>query len=352
MTNTRRLLKSKFSDKQDIEQGREGELGDGLGNVGTDVHGLVYVRVDGKKTTAVCEGIPQVDDLPVWVGYAPQEPGILRVLSQRSVGGTPPVESQTNLHGHTHEWFGAGADGGSDPVFIHTRQIKPLMVYPAGTLQVAVFPGFMPNGDNLYFVADTSGDTILPHLLDLSSYAVITSGKAKYVRISLDFDGGLVVTDGSEVDIADLDFDDIPAAPANTYDTLAAVRLYYAQTIFQDGGENTDFVDFRFSNSHKHDNSSLVLYLNDLLDADLSSETDLDLLQYDDESGKWVNRSLSAAGVAAKSTLDTHLAANNPHEIELDNLGELWEPVVTGAVGSEVFVFDATGDIVMAKVSL
>ena len=134
ISRLRQALKKEFSVKQDTLEAFPGYLGDGLGNVETGEQNIVYVRVNESITTAICEAVPHVNDLSVWVGFSPYQPGVLRVLSQRLHSSSITQRGAITNHHWTHEWFGNGADGGTDLVMISGRAIHPKRVYPAGPL--------------------------------------------------------------------------------------------------------------------------------------------------------------------------------------------------------------------------
>jgi len=327
ISRLRQALKKEFSVKQDTLERFPGYLGDGLGNVETGTQNVVWARVNESPVTVICETVPHVNDLSVWVGFSPYQPGVLRVLSQRLHSSSITTRGGITNHHWTHEWFGNGADGGTDLVMISGRAIHPKRVYPAGPLQVAVYPDFYWAGGTSYvFVGDTTGATIAPDLVDLSGYAVTTDGKAKFMLVYVNSAGVVSVVEGAEVDIDDLDPEtDIPALPSG--EALAAVRMYFALSDFIDGKNNTDFVDLRKAQAHIHTGASIALGLDDLTDVTITGPANLDLLQYN--GAAWVDRTYAEADVATETdlaidegNLATHIAdLANPHEVNAADIG-------------------------------
>lgn len=257
MPPLRRKFRTKLDQKQNSLPYYPGELGDGFGNVATGTPGLVYVRIMGATDIAVNETVPNVHGLKVWVGYLPHQPRTLRILSQRKVfDSDDEFEYGLNSHANTHEYFGPGASGGKDVVKVKLQQFMPLRVMPYDGLTVAIFPGIVWTGTVFVLVSDTNDYGFpVPKTIDFSdslTYPIPATGKAKFMLISIDDTGSVVVTQGAEVDLANLTLTEIPTVPSNTRVVLAAIRRYNSQTVIVENRMETDVVDLRFPYAHFH----------------------------------------------------------------------------------------------------
>ena len=183
---------------------------------------------------------PYMYGLPVYIGRDPLEPRKWQVVSVRSTiqiiddSGTGTGSGNVPHHHQTHEWTGNGSN--DDLVRVDIRQIRNLMVQPAGGLSVYVNQGIVYAG---------SAWSVLPGTtVDLSLSVPVTAGQALYVLLSAA--GGVVtVTVGSEVNFTALALSDIPDIPAGNF-ALAAVRVYYGQSVISETVANTDIVDLRW----------------------------------------------------------------------------------------------------------
>ena len=364
MSNLRRIIKASQKKKQDQITALPALLGDGYGNITTSIANKVYVRIHGQKTTAVCEGIPQLNDLPVWVGYEPYEPNVLRVLRIRTVSSEVDVNTGIGKHAETHRFFGDGAAGGSDMLWVDHRQILPLRMYGVPeSLSIAIYPAVVLIDGVPVLIGTFADGEYTAATVDLSDYIITTADKAKIVLITIDDSGDLVATEGSEVDITALDLEtDTPAVPASTKWVLGAVRMYYSQTEFLEGRNNTDIMDWRFPMYHTHDSSEVSNTIDNLTDVTITSIADNEILQYDSGLGvwinqtlieaellnpvlitsvadnevlqydsgssKWINQTLAEADIATESdlttdegNLSTHIADDtNPHDVTIDQV--------------------------------
>lgn len=208
-----------------------GWLGNGQGVVlvpnstnGTEV----YVRILGQSGVKIAFNAvaPNVDNLPVIIGYFPTSPSKLQVIRQKEYSPAQNVASVPSLgtHHQQHEY------GGSDVVFISKRQYLPFRLSAYGFL-VIVSPDYVytNGGWNLYY---PTGPT------DLSGL-VPTSG-SRYMLASVSQDGASTDFTTGSVSMA-LALTDIPVLPYGDA-PVAAVKLYNGQTFIN---EYTDILDLR-----------------------------------------------------------------------------------------------------------
>lgn len=293
----RRAFRARLKQKQDVLQALPGVLGDFVGTVESGVSGMVYVRVGQAVESALCESVPHIYDLPVWVGYSPHQPGVLRVLSQRVMGPIDDGETVTNVapHAASHEWFGEGVSGGTDVIKVRLQQFMPLRVFAHTGFTVAIWPGVVKTASAGYvLVADTNSyGAPIPKSVDLSTFRPTTTGNARLVLITLDTSGVVVVTPGTEVAIANIGLDDIPAAPSGTQYILAAVRLWDGQEAIIENRDGTDIIDLRWPLPHVHSLTDMgAITLNDLSDATISTPASGQVLTYNGTA--WINGAVPA----------------------------------------------------------
>jgi hypothetical protein len=236
----RHIVRQHLQRKQDRPERLPAVLGDGQG--GLFVSGTpntVYVQVAGGVTGQAWNSrVPASYGLPVWVGYDPLEPDRWQVLSLRA-GAAEAAGFDLGGSGYApadrYRWNYPG--GGQDPLFVEGRQFLPLRLGPHTGLSVYVYPWVVWTGTGWAYVSGTA--------VDLTASVPATEGQARLVLVTIDESGAVVMTAGSEVALADLGLDDLPAVPAATRYVLGAVRLYYGQTVIQEGRSNTDVLDLR-----------------------------------------------------------------------------------------------------------
>jgi hypothetical protein len=234
----RRLLQKKLAQKQNLISAVSGLLGDGSGNVtDTSKTNHVFVRISGIVTSVFNVKVPPENDLRVLVGNDPAQPNLTQVLSTftSSPGGTTGGGVVGYAPASQYEWMGP------DPIFIDKRLILPRRISTYSGMQVKIY------ADMFWTGTDWISIPIIPDPIDLSDYIPATAGKVAIVLITLNTAGETVLTDGADVDIADLAPADVPAVPEDTSDVLAAVRVYYGQTAVKEMKTNTDIVDLRFT---------------------------------------------------------------------------------------------------------
>ncbi|APU89256.1 hypothetical protein Rctr41k_45 [Virus Rctr41k] len=215
-----------------LRQDRNAEIPAFLGNlsgvVSTGETGRVYVTLFDGEVLAVFNGkVQNVPRLPVLIGYGGTER--LQVLRSRDVYDSPPFP-EVGPHGFLHTF------PNPDTVPVRAEQFIPLLVEPESGLTVRIHRGSYELTDGWHPLPNQT--------LDLTDY--VPASGAIFVLIEVDVDGALSVTEGSAVESrAMLEFSDIPAADAAKF-SLAAVKLYAAQTSFIFLPSDTDIVDLRF----------------------------------------------------------------------------------------------------------
>lgn len=252
MANLRRKFKGKLQQKQNVPYTIAGVLGSDTGIIKVpNRNNYVYVRLAGSGTAEVFNNrVQAIYDLPVICGYDPLDPQKFQVLSLQGqvidmVGST--INLATGYApASRYRWMYPG--GGQDPLFVEGRQIMPLRITPIAGMKFIVHNQVIFNGTN-WEIFGGSTET------DLSSYVPTTAGKCRMVLISIDENGDIKISEGSEVDIADLLPSNIPSPPEGTRFVLGAIRLYYGQTLIQEARNNTDIVDLRFAQIEPSTNS-------------------------------------------------------------------------------------------------
>ena len=311
MSKLRRTFKQKFDEKAQAPRIFSGLLGNGFGTVDAG-NGKAYVRIAGSVNTAVCSGVPYVNNLPVWVGYTADTPTILRILGQQSTKSNEFIDG-VGKHGNQHEWMGAGVGGGTDVVKVHLQQFVPLMVLPYSGLQVQVYPGIAWTGTEYKLVADTNSQgKPIPIIVDLTDYFPSTD-KEKYVLIGIDTDGEIEVVDGVvEKDEGGLTLADVPAATGTMIYKLAAVRRYDSQIEIVVNREVVDIVDLRFPMWRALNYDELIGTLTwDEVDKTISDIADITTKSH---------TSLTDIGTNTHDQIDTFIAGHTHVEDDITNL--------------------------------
>jgi hypothetical protein len=245
-------MRKKFDTKADQEQTWQGFLGDQFGNIVVPkMANYVYITLtDGTTSIALNKSVPAIVNLPITVGYDPQQAGgkVLEVLAVRNIPRTSAKDSSYHVDGHraSHEWM--NPDGGTDVVYTQLRQFMPLrpQTVSGSAFSIYVYPAIQNIGGSWQQVGNVS--------IDLTSYrpgtqTFVVSGSslpAVYVLISMNnISGSMIVTSGSAMTIGTLTLANIPVTPANNV-PICAVRLYALQTLIQEDRLSTDLVDMRW----------------------------------------------------------------------------------------------------------
>lgn len=204
-----------------------------------------YANSTAVPTLCVAANVPKVAGFKVKVGRLPWMPDKDQVLgpADERLDGVNPVEGSIVYPGTTAGYAitdGSSANSGFlglDPIYIDTSQILPLSVQPSTGLSVQIMPGTIPRPG-----ADIN---IAYQVLDLTSH--VPGSGARYVLISYDSTGAVVVTDGSinSGGFAALTNADIPDTPAGNWRS-AAIVLYTGQTTIVRTSAENDFLDLRF----------------------------------------------------------------------------------------------------------
>lgn len=225
--------------------------GDGQGNIYTSQANYYLCRYPLSSSPAVeiyNNRINLQDGLRIIVGYTAYQPNLLQVLDvadQRTdtqdpadnpIGPGGPGYSPVLPHWVNHQYLGA------DSGLINWRQLSALGVFPTypASLSVQIWPGTIPR-------PGTSGVNVAYQTIDLTSHVPVTVGAARYVLISYDSTGAVVVTDGADNagGFAALTNADIPATPAGNWRSCAVV-LFEGQTAIVETTAQIDFLDLRF----------------------------------------------------------------------------------------------------------
>jgi hypothetical protein len=196
---------------------------------------MIYVRVGGSTMKVINDLVPLIPDQEVVISQEKDGWRVKGTRAQRSGGGTP-----TSIpHGETHELYG------SDEVAIDLRQITNLRVRPVrGTLTVTVGRGVI--------VIRGGAKVVIPSSpVDLSGHVPTTTGKSRWVLVSVSPAGEITLTDGADFDTSATDLTTIPAKPAG-HKRLAAIRMYYGQTVITENRLATDVIDLRFEEAEPH----------------------------------------------------------------------------------------------------
>lgn len=234
MKSTKRISQqvSKLEQKGDTYRA---VLGDGAGNVTVPgTRWMCYARIGGRHTPIVLRNTrtPHTEGYVVSVGKDKINKNIFQVLGSWDDGA---VETTNNggigLHAQNHLL------GGSDPVWLLSKQIIELVVYPYSGLIVAINPGIAPAETGGFLRVD--GTTV-----DLTSHLPGTD-EMIFVLIQVTPAGIIDVKDGTAFNPADFDLSYIPAQDPGYY-ALAAVRLYDGQTTITANVTDPDIFDLRF----------------------------------------------------------------------------------------------------------
>lgn len=291
MSKLRRTFKQKFDEKAQAPRIFSGLLGNGFGKVDAG-EGKAYVRIAGSVNTAVCSGVPYVNNLPVWVGYTPDFPNTLRVLGQQSTKASEFIDG-VGKHGNQHEWMGHGIGGGTDVVKVHLQQFMPLMVMKYSGLQVMVYPGIAWVGTEYKLIADKNEDgKPIPQIIDLREYQP-SSGNEYYILIGIKTDGTIELVEGSEVTEGTLTEADIPDASATMIYKLAAVRRAHSQYEIVVNREGVDIVDLRFPIWKRE-----LVDIKGFIGSNILT-TAGDLMYQEEAVDEWINRATVAQGASA-----------------------------------------------------
>lgn len=234
-----------FGQYQERPIAEPGILGDGNGTVAVSGRPrYVYARMLSQLDIpfeVFNDRIPFVDNLPVLIGYDPDNRNLLQVLKVR-LGNTDEaaggITYPTNIpnHGSSHEWL--SPYGGYDPVYVHIRQWLPLRVYGGSGVKINIYPGYV------YCASSQEYKYVAPSETDLSAY-LPGVGEALWALVAVTEAGAIRITLGSAVNLYALTLADIPDITQGDR-PLAAVRLYGGQTQIKETRSLTDIIDLRF----------------------------------------------------------------------------------------------------------
>jgi hypothetical protein len=187
--------------------------------------GAFYVhemQIDNKSVfQAICNNAGITYDnsnagMRVWVGYPP---GI-----DENSGAIPHILPFDPPEARTYT-------GGAMPLQIQTQQqqfvirdrIYELKVIASTNAIMVLTAGLWRDGNTLVKSTQSA-------IVDLDPYIPSTSGKSKYVLLSIDSDLSVTITEGSEVDTASIDTNDQPLTVPDGELQLAWVLLENGQT--------------------------------------------------------------------------------------------------------------------------
>lgn len=255
---------------------------------------MVYIRFfDNAEAIVYNNAVPELLDLPVKVGYEDDAKSlrVLGRLQRNRYTEDDRTVATVGKHGETHRWL--SMTGIDDPVPVELRQFMPFRIEPAGDFKINVYRGVAYFGTSAFTYDGVQELNLISYLPE--------GNKECFVLITLDSDGELVLTKGSEVTMPNLQLSNLPEPPANTRLVLGAVRLFAGQTAIHESRIVTDLLDLRFPMWHHHDERytpASSSTLNDLTDVEITSPTTNELLSYDSVSGMWINRTIVEVGVA------------------------------------------------------
>ncbi|MCX6057734.1 MAG: hypothetical protein NTW69_06255 [Chloroflexi bacterium] len=226
-------LKKSF--KKLIETRKDIQVPAFMGNlqdvVKADENSNVYVVLqNGEVLTVRNTRVPNVNRLPVIVGYDVERPNVLQVLRARDIYIDPPFPEVPDHAGETHQW------PKHDTLWVRGEQFLPGLVIPSTGLSVS-FIGFV------YYV--NGWHEIRNQDIDFTS--VIPTSGAKYVLVEVDEIGTVTLNSGAVVGGRELLVpENIPNPSAGKY-PLFAVKVYIGQTGILKSGNYTDIMDLRLS---------------------------------------------------------------------------------------------------------
>ncbi len=212
-----------------------GILGNGSGIVSGSQPNTSLVRIGNRAAQEVWNmTLPNLEGLPVWVGYAPPDYKRMEVLSfdksrifdwgTDGAGGSFPLLPQ---HGNTHS---SDPDAPYfDPVWVQKRMLLPLLVRPTTppSMSVRVYDDFYPYGSSWKrYGGETTGD--------LSSF-IPASGYGVFVTVSIDgATNSLQYTEGTPFTTTpDPVYDALPTPPRGSI-PLCAIAFTWATTAITD----------------------------------------------------------------------------------------------------------------------
>lgn len=237
LQEVRRVVQARLDKFQPAQRSWDAYLGDGNGTINDESQPFhTYVRypaANSPATSITNTRVPaQIENLRIKVGYLPEQPTLLQVLSvvpdQRLDDAGDLALLPTHAPTHTY--------GGSDPVYVVWRQIADFRLYATGGLQVTLQGG----------IATIAGTvtTISTQLVDLTDSVPATG--ARWSLISIKSTGAVTVTDGTPQTTATaLTFAHIPATPSGEW-RIWAIKLQASQTVIDESRLFVDTLDLRW----------------------------------------------------------------------------------------------------------
>lgn len=233
-----------LAQKEDRRTFWYGLIGDGLGTVDDLARpGWILVRLPELKNmvvSALNTRVQAVEDMPVVVGYAPENPQTLQVLSLNlgaailAGGNTGNLPAMSIPSHHTsHEWFG------NDMVSIWTRQLSSLRPTVGNALEVNLARGVVHTDNGWVEVPATVVD-----LDPIFTSANLGADEGLFVLIYIDRNGDVQTSVGKPRALTILSFRDIPLPPFGGF-AICGIRVY-RDTLYENE-TTTDIVDLRLS---------------------------------------------------------------------------------------------------------
>jgi hypothetical protein len=211
-------------------------MGNGAGVVAVPgADNMIYVREHGKGIPFIVYNfrIQNAVNQPVVVGEEDYSPGIMQVLGLNVLNGVRYLPGAgIPPHGGSHAW------GGADPAYINLRQIMDVIVYSPGGLQCYVRAGYVKNVDGTL-------RKIYAQTIDLTSHRPSGAGMYRWVLVTVNTDGDIVLTDGDDNAPLDFSYADTPAIPGD-HVGLVYIKLREGDTALTDSYNESDFIDIRF----------------------------------------------------------------------------------------------------------
>jgi hypothetical protein len=271
MANSKRIVKKRLNELIDSRGEYQSTVPAWLGATPTVIEtgkpGLLYARLASGQVVVVLNSMaPAIFDYPVVIAKRKRQK-IWEVISVRQPFAIT-LGSMISSHHTQHEY------PNPDTVWVRDSQFLPFLVLPNG--YGITFHGGIIKQTDIHYSVDNQE-------IDLSAYQ--PAAGALWVLIEI-IAGIVTVTLSAEVDGKELL--SLSLVPAGTGYEVCAIRLYAGQTeITRDETPNNDIVDLRWGQGRAISN------LDDLVDVDVPSPSDNDVLMYDLEADLWISADVS-----------------------------------------------------------
>lgn len=287
----RDTVRDRLDEKADKVKTYYGYLGNYEGTVVVPGKtGFVYVTMpDGVVMQAYNTIAPIIRNLPVICGYDPRQArsDLFRVLDVRDLPRANVASTAVNLstmHHSSHEWL--NASGGTDVVYTHLRQFLPLRPQPVAPYGIYI--------NRAVFLAGSTWISAGNVMVDLTAHVPASAsgsfGDERFVLISINgTSGSIIATAGSVAASGSSSMAMIPAVPSGHF-PICAVRLYSNQEYIIETRSQNDLIDMRWGmfRGSGTSGSGGATMLAELTDVNIGSQTDGQVLMWDDGSSKWI----------------------------------------------------------------